>query len=99
MNFLVRSGDVITLSPNITQFIYIGGEIKFPGEKTFRRGLTLMQAILSAGGVGPKAKIAEIARDDGKGFLVPTRFKLKEIVSGKAMDPVLKPGDRISIVR
>ena len=99
MNFLVRSGDVITLSPNTTQFIYIGGEIKFPGEKTFRRGLTLMQAILSAGGVGPKAKIAEIARDDGKGFLVPTRFKLKEIVSGKAIDPILKPGDRISILR
>ena len=99
MNFLVRSGDVITLSPNTTQFIYIGGEVKVPGEKTFRRGLTLMQAILSAGGVGPKAKIAEIARDDGKGFLVPTRFKLKEIVSGTEMDPVLKPGDRISILR
>ena len=99
MNFLVRSGDVITLSPNTTQFVYIGGEVKFPGEKTFRRGLTLMQVILSAGGAGPKAKTAEISRDDGNGFLVPTQFKLKEIVSGKAMDPTLKPGDRISILR
>ncbi len=99
MNFLVRSGDVITLSPNVTQFVYIGGEIKFPGEKTFRRGLTLMQAILAGGGVEAKAKTAEIARDDGKGFLVPTRFKLKEIVSGKLVDPILKPGDRISILR
>ena len=99
MTFLVRSGDVVTLGPDTTQFVYIGGEVKIPGEKTFRRGLTLMQVILSAGGVGPKAKIAEIARDDGKGFLVPTRFKLKEINSGKAMDPVLKPGDRISILR
>lgn len=99
LNFLVRSGDVITLSPNTTQFVYIGGEIKSPGEKTFRRGLTLMQVILSAGGVGPKAKIAEIARDDGKGFLVSTRFKLKDIASGKATDPMLQPGDRISILR
>jgi protein involved in polysaccharide export with SLBB domain len=99
MNFLVRSGDVVTLSPHTTQFVYIGGEVKFPGEKTFRRGLTLMQVILSAGGAGPKAKIAEISRDDGNGFLVPTRFTLKEIVSGKAMDPTLKPGDRISILR
>jgi len=99
MNFLVRAGDVITVSPNTTQFVYIGGEVKFPGEKTFRRGLTLMQVILSAGGAGPKAKIAEISRDDGNGFLVPTRFQLKEIVSGKAMDPTLKPGDRISILR
>lgn len=99
MTFLVRSGDVVTLGPDTTQFVYIGGEVKFPGEKTFRRGLTLMQVILSAGGVGPKAKIAEISRDDGKGFLVPTHFKLKEINSGKAMDPILKPGDRISILR
>ncbi len=99
MNFLVRPGDVINLSPESTQFVYIGGEIKLPGEKTFRRGLTLMQAILAAGGVGPKAKIAEIARDNGEGFLVPTRFNLKEIASGKAIDPLLKPGDRISILR
>ena len=99
MTFLVRSGDVVTLGPDTTQFVYIGGEIKFPGEKTFRRGLTLMQVILSAGGVGPKAKIAEISRDDGNGFLVPTQFKLKEIASGKAIDPILKPGDRISILR
>ena len=80
-------------------FVYIGGEIKLPGEKIFRRGLTLMQVILAAGGLGPKAKIAEIARDDGNEFLVPTRFKLKEISSGKAIDPTLKHGDRISILR
>ena len=99
MNFLVRSGDVIALHPNATQFIYIGGEIKFPGERTFRRGLTLMQAILASGGLDPKAKVAEIARNNDEGFLVATRFKLKEIVAGKVIDPALKPGDRISILR
>ena len=99
MNFLVSSGDVITLHPNATQFIYIGGEIKFPGEKTFRRGLTLTQVVLASGGLGPKAKIAEIARNNENGFLVPTRYTLKEILTGKAVDPVLKPGDRISILR
>lgn len=99
MNFLVRSGDVVTLHPNATQFIYIGGEIKSPGEKTFRRGLTLMQAILASGGLDPKARIAEVARNNEEGFLIPTRFNLKEIVAGKAVDPVLQPGDRISILR
>ena len=99
MNFLVRSGDVVTLHPNATQFIYVGGEIKSPGEKTFRRGLTLMQAILASGGLDPKARIAEVARNNEEGFLIPTRFNLKEIVAGKAVDPVLQPGDRISILR
>jgi protein involved in polysaccharide export with SLBB domain len=97
MNLLVRPGDVITLLPNVTQFVYIGGEVKLPGEKTYRRGLTLTQAIISAGGVTPKSKEARVGRDDGKGFLNVTRFKLKDIESGKIQDPVIKAGDRITI--
>jgi polysaccharide export outer membrane protein len=97
MNLLVRTGDVITLLPNVTQFVYIGGEVKLPGEKTYRRGLTLTQAIIAAGGVTPKAKEARLGRDDGNGFLVVTRYKLKEIESGKVQDPIVKPGDRITI--
>jgi protein involved in polysaccharide export with SLBB domain len=99
MSLLVRPGDVINLQPNETQFIYVGGEVKAPGEKTFRRGLTLTQAIISAGGVTEKSKVAEIARDDGQGFLVKTSFKLKDIQTGKAMDPFIRPGDRIMVLR
>jgi polysaccharide biosynthesis/export protein len=97
MNLLVRPGDVITLLPNETQFVYIAGEVKLPGEKTYRRGLTLTQAIIAAGGLTPKAKEARLGRDDGKGFLTVTRYKLKEIESGKVQDPMVKPGDRITI--
>jgi polysaccharide export outer membrane protein len=97
MNLLVRPGDVITLIANETQFIYIGGEVKQPGEKTYRRGLTLTQALIAAGGVTDKAKEARLGRDNGNGFLVVTRYKLNEIESGKTQDPVLKPGDRITI--
>ncbi|HJU93037.1 MAG TPA: polysaccharide biosynthesis/export family protein [Pyrinomonadaceae bacterium] len=97
MNLLVRPGDVITVLPNVTQFVYIGGEVKSPGEKVYRRGLTLTQAIIAAGGITPKAKEARLGRDDGKGFLVVTRYKLKEIESGKVQDPLVKPGDRITI--
>ena len=99
MNFLVHPGDVITLNPTVTQFIYIGGEVKFPGEKTFRRGLTLTQAVIAAGGASPKSKTAEVGRVDGQGFLVGTRFDLQEIQSGKAADPTLRPGDRVMILR
>ena len=99
MSLLVRPGDVINLQRNETQFIYVGGEVKAPGEKIFRRGITLTQAILSAGGMTPKSKVAEIDRDDGKGFLVKTSFKLDDIQTGKIMDPLLRPGDRITIQR
>ena len=97
MSMLVRPGDVITLLPGVTQFVYIGGEVRAPGEKTFRRGLTLTQAIIAAGGVTPKAKEARLGRDNGEGFLVVMRYKLKDIESGKVQDPVVKPGDRITI--
>ncbi len=97
MNLLVRPGDVVTLLAPVTQFIYLGGEVKLPGEKRYRRGLTLTQAINAAGGVTSNGKEASIGRDDGKGFLVVTRFKLKEIESGKIQDPIVKPGDRITV--
>lgn len=98
MNVVVRPGDVITLSSNVTQFLYVGGEVKAPGEKTYRRGLTLTQAIISAGGLTSKGKEARLGRDDGHGFLTVSRFKLKDIESGKVADPLVRPGDRITIV-
>ena len=98
MNLLVRPGDVISLQANVTQFLYVGGEVKSPGEKTYRRGLTLTQAIIAAGGVTSKAKEARLGRDDGRGFLSVTRLKLKDIDSGKIPDPLVRPGDRITIV-
>lgn len=98
MNLLVRPGDVVTLHANATQYLYVGGEVKFPGEKTYRRGLTLTQALLAAGGVVGKPKEARLGRDDGRGFLIVTKFKLKDIESGKVPDPLLRPGDRISVV-
>lgn len=98
MNLLVRPGDVISLQANVTQFLYVGGEVKSPGEKTYRRGLTLTQAIIAAGGLTSKAKEARLGRDDGRGFLTVTRLKLKDIDSGKIPDPQVRPGDRITIV-
>jgi protein involved in polysaccharide export with SLBB domain len=98
MNMLVRPGDVITLQPNDEQFLYVGGAVKSPGERVYRRGLTLMQVILAAGGVSPKAKEVRLGRDDGKGFLVTNRYKLKDIDAGKERDPLVRPGDRIMVV-
>jgi protein involved in polysaccharide export with SLBB domain len=99
MNLLVRPGDVVTLHANATQFVYVGGEVKFPGEKTYRRGLTLTQAMIAAGGAIDKPKEARLGRDDGRGFLIVTKFKLKDIESGKVPDPLIRPGDRITVVK
>jgi polysaccharide export outer membrane protein len=98
MNLLVQRGDVITLQPDPPQFFYLDGAVNSPGEKTLRRGLTLTQAIIAAGGLTKNAKAARLARDNGKGFLVVNRYKLKDIDSGKVPDPVIQPGDRVTII-
>ena len=99
MNMLVRPGDVITLQTNPQQFFYVSGEVKSPGEKSFRRGLKLTQAIIAAGGLTKNPKEVRLARDNGKGFLVLSRYKLKDIDSGKVPDPLVQPGDRITVVK
>jgi hypothetical protein len=53
---------------------------------------------MTAGGLTPKAKEARVSRDDGSGFLTVTRYKLKDIESGKLRDPLIQPGDRITVV-
>lgn len=98
MNILIRSGDVITVQRNPMLFFYLGGEVKSPGEKPFRPGLTLTQAILVAEGLTSKGKEAHLAREKADGFLQVTRYKLKDINSGKLEDPLIQPGDRITIV-
>jgi TPR repeat len=95
MSFLVQPGDLITLHPYVTESLYIGGKVKFPGEKTYRVGLTLMQVIIAAGGATSNSTIAEIVRENGAEERM--RFDLKAIESGKAADPLVKPRDRIIV--
>ena len=97
MGLLVRPGDVITVQANPAQFFYVDGEVKSPGEKSFHPGLTMTQAIMAAGGLTKNAKEAHLARDNGRGFLNISHYKLKDVNSGKIADPVLQPGDRITI--
>ena len=97
VNFLVHPGDVITVKTSPPQFFYIAGTVKEPGEKAYRRGLTLTQAIMIAGGLTGKSGEVRLARDDGKGFLTVNRYKLQDIESGKMKDPLVQAGDRITV--
>lgn len=98
LSVVVRPGDVIIVQATPKQFFYIGGEVKAPGEKTFRPGLTLTQAILAAGGLSRKSKEVQLARESTNRRLVVTRHKLKDINSGELPDPLIQQGDRITVV-
>jgi protein involved in polysaccharide export with SLBB domain len=102
MATLVQAGDVIRIgSATATgkQFVYIGGEVASAGEKSFREGMTLTQALLSAGGVSRAGKtIVKIARRGANGFLSTNEYSLRAIQEGKSPDPIVQAGDRIEVV-
>ena len=96
LNLTVQSGDVITVTNRPQEFYYIGGRVSYAGQKVFQSGITLLQALLAAGGTG-KADKVEISREGTDGRLVTTGYTIKQIKSGAVQDPKLQPGDRIEV--
>jgi len=100
---LVLPGDAIKISggaATVKQFVYVGGDVASPGEREFRDGMTLTQALLSAGGTSRTGKpVVKVARRNGSGFLSSSEFNLRSIEDGKSQDPVLEAGDRIEVAR
>ena len=103
MSMLVKSGDVIKVTGNAAigkGFVYIGGDVTSPGEKEFRDGMTLTQALISAGGVPRSGKTTvKVARRSANGFLTANEYNVPSIQDGKAQDPLLQAGDRIEVTR
>ncbi len=98
LGFLVRSGDVINITSRPQEFYYIAGRVNYPGQKSFQPGITLLQAILAAGGTArPNDNKIELSREGENGLLETAKINLKDIKSGKVQDPKLKPGDRIEV--
>ncbi|HYV24008.1 MAG TPA: polysaccharide biosynthesis/export family protein [Pyrinomonadaceae bacterium] len=98
----VVSGDLVRITGSTSEltkkFVYISGNVVAPGEKMFRDGMTLTQAVIAAGGVqrsnGNKVKVS---RQNQNGFLSASEYDLNAISEGKAQDPQLQAGDRIEV--
>ena len=99
LNLNVQPGDVITISGRPQEFYYIGGRINYPGQKPFQSGITLLQAILAAGGPTRQESKVEISREGSDGKLVTIRYNIKQIKAGEVEDPMLQAGDRIEVAR
>jgi polysaccharide export outer membrane protein len=103
MSTLVKAGDIIRVSAEAAaskRFVYVGGDVAAAGEREFREGMTLTQALLAAGGVARGEKISvKIARRNAGGFLITNEYNVRAIEEGKAPDPLLEAGDRIEVKR
>jgi len=103
LSMLVLPGDAVRVSGSAgiaKHFIYVGGDVASPGEKEFRDGMTLTQAVMSAGGISRFGKTSvRISRRNPEGFLTATEYNLRSIEEGKSQDPLLQAGDRIEVIQ
>jgi protein involved in polysaccharide export with SLBB domain len=98
LNILVRPGDTISVTARPQEFYYIAGRVNYTGQKIYQPGITLLQAILSAGGTTRQnINNVEVSRKGPDGLLTTTKFSMKEIKAGKILDPRLLPGDLIDV--
>jgi protein involved in polysaccharide export with SLBB domain len=97
---LIQPGDVIKVlgAAAVTEFFFVAGEVKLPGQKAFHSGLTLTQAILAAGGAtNTSADRVRVSRQGNDGRLVTEELNLRKILDGKVADPLLHKDDRIEL--
>ena len=97
LNLMVQSGEVITVTSRPQEFYYICGRVNYPGQKQFQPGMSLLQAVLAAGGTAKQDNKVEISREGTDGRLVTIQYTIKEIKSGAVQDPKLQAGDRIEV--
>jgi len=95
-NIFIFPGDKVEFAA-APDLYFISGDVARSGQMDLTPGLTLLQALASAGGVAPNSKRAVIRRKDAKGILSATEYYLKNIKDGQVADPVLAVGDIIEI--
>ena len=90
---VLQAGDVLFVSAK--KIFFISGEVARPGQYEISLGLTLMQAISQAGGVGKFASQAIEIHRDVEGEKQILSFDLSQIRKGRSADPAVLPGDVI----
>lgn len=100
-NVVIRSGDMIRVSPPITGNVYIGGSISRPGTYALpgTDGLTVKQLVFAAGNLATSAipQRVDLIRRLDNDQEATVRLDLKAIFDGSQPDFYLKPNDTLNI--
>ena len=102
MAALISSGDTIRIGGGIPAsglYVYVGGDVATPGEKNFRIGMTLTQALLAAGANISTTRAVKVSRRNAGGLLSTMDYDVVSIAQGKTPDPPVFSGDRIEVKR
>ena len=93
----VEAGDLITVEKRLNQVVIVG-QVEKPGAQELSPGMTLMEAIGTAGGFTKFARLGKVKvtrKEEGK--IRVFEVNVKDVMNGKAEDSALMPGDLITV--
>jgi protein involved in polysaccharide export with SLBB domain len=79
--------------------VYVGGEVGQPGQVPLAGDLTLMSAVIKAGGFRDTAAVKNVIllRDSGSGAPVTITANVEDVIRKSKPDMVLQPGDVVYV--
>lgn len=100
-NIIIRPGDVIRVPSPAEGLVYVAGEVQRPGPYNLPTAgrLTLLRAIVAAGGLGPLAvpERVDLVRMVGPDRQAMIRLNLRAIAEGSQPDLYLRSDDMINV--
>lgn len=99
--FLKNSEAVVIMREFATERVFLGGEVGVPGVVTLRGGLTLLQAVVSAGGPRTSARLDSVllVRTAANNTAVVQKVNLSNVMKGREADPELRGFDLVFVPR
>jgi len=94
----MEPGDVVSVQ--VSDRVYVYGNVNKQGIVEMKEPLTLTQALASAGGMKSATQLDNIRvvrQKPGSTDHVETVYNFKEISKGKAPDPFLQPNDIVAV--
>ncbi|MEZ5680518.1 MAG: polysaccharide biosynthesis/export family protein [Erythrobacter sp.] len=85
----ILTNPIVSVQPGALRPFYVIGEVRSPGEFTYRQGMTVLSAISAAGGYTYRAQEGEVE--------VVRSVNGREVRSRASEDSPILPGDRIRI--
>ena len=95
--YLQNPAITVFVKENNSQRVTIEGNVVKPGVIPMAGGMTLLQALAQAGGLGPTAEKTAVVFRMVDGKRLPAKFDISDIRGGGAEDPQLQSGDVIIV--
>lgn len=91
-NIPLKAGDVIYVTEG--QYVVVNGKVDSPGNVPWRKGITVTEAIATAGGASSSANLREVYLIRGE-QRIPVN--VKKIAQGRLPDVILEQGDKLFV--